>query len=127
MNINNAHSDNVDHTATSNYWTSTAFEPLTNIEEHFLAQQDTQLSIFQEKNENYGMDNISGGLDLTISENKKESLQALYFRMRDKLARFKQLVENDNEGTSEESIIDTLHDLANYSNIGIIVYNNQWK
>jgi hypothetical protein len=105
-----------------------AFLP-TNIENAFLSQQNEQYMIFQEKNKNYGMNNISGDedVDLNDPESKKEALQGLYFRMRDKMARFKQLIETNSQGSNDESLNDTLNDLSNYSNIAIIVNKDNWK
>lgn len=104
------------------------FEP-TNIESHFKAQQTEQFLLFQEKNKSYGMTNISGGeeVDLEIPENKKEALYGLWFRMRDKLARMRQLILTNSDGSADESLNDTLNDLSNYSNISIIVNKGEWK
>lgn len=104
------------------------FEP-TNIETHFKQQQTEQFLLFQEKNKSYGMTNISGGeeVDLEIPENKKEALYGLWFRMRDKLARMRQLILTNSDGSADESLNDTLNDLSNYSNISIIVNKGEWK
>jgi hypothetical protein len=104
------------------------FEP-TNIETHFTTQQTEQFLLFQEKNKSYGMTNISGGeeVDLEIPENKKEALYGLWFRMRDKLARMRQLILTNSDGSADESLNDTLNDLSNYSNISIIVNKGEWK
>jgi hypothetical protein len=104
------------------------FEP-TNIESHFKTQQTEQFLLFQEKNKSYGMTNISGGeeVDLEIPENKKEALYGLWFRMRDKLARMRQLILTNSDGSADESLNDTLNDLSNYSNISIIVNKGEWK
>jgi hypothetical protein len=104
------------------------FEP-TNIESHFKTQQTEQFLLFQEKNKSYGMTNISGGeeVDLEIAENKKEALYGLWFRMRDKLARMRQLILTNSDGSADESLNDTLNDLSNYSNISIIVNKGEWK
>jgi hypothetical protein len=104
------------------------FEP-TNIETHFTTQQTEQFLLFQEKNKSYGMTNISGGeeVDLEIPENKKEALYGLWFRMRDKLARMRQLILTNSDGSANESLNDTLNDLSNYSNISIIVNKGEWK
>lgn len=91
--------------------------------ERFKSQQMEQRSLFAEKHAHYGATNILDG-DHTDPEVIKESLHALYIRMRDKLNRFKTLIDNPN--TSDESMRDTLDDLSNYSNIAIIVSEGAW-
>lgn len=87
--------------------------------DEFVEQQQLEFDLFLKKNKNYGIENIwENGTE------KKEALQGLYFRMRDKLNRFKQLIENN---SGDEPIIDTLQDLSNYSNIAIIVEKDRWK
>ena len=91
--------------------------------ERFKIQQTLQRVLFNEKHTHYGASNILDG-DHTDPEVIKESLHSLYVRMRDKLNRFKTLIDNPN--TSIESMRDTLDDLSNYSNISIIVSDGAW-
>lgn len=76
--------------------------------------------IFYRKSVNYGKNNIKDE-----DTNTSEALDALFFRMKDKLNRFKQL--NTLNIDDEESIVDTLRDLANYSLIASIVSQKKWK
>lgn len=92
--------------------------------ERFKMQQTLQRVLFAEKHSHYGASNILDG-DHTDPELIKESLHSLYVRMRDKLNRFKVLIDNPN--TSDESMRDTLNDLSNYSNIAIIVAEGTWN
>lgn len=100
----------------------------TTLEMKFQELQNEEFQTFVIKNKNYGMHNISGGedIDMTESTNIKESLQGLYFRMRDKLARFKQLIEHDSNGTVDESLSDTLMDIGNYAKIANLVRQGKW-
>lgn len=92
--------------------------------ERFKSQQATQRDLFSEKHKHYGASNILDG-DHTDPEVIKESLHSLYVRMRDKLNRFKTLIDNPN--TSAETMRDTLDDLSNYSNIAIVVSDGAWN
>lgn len=76
--------------------------------------------IFYKKSVNYGKDNIKDE-----DTDTSEALDALFFRMKDKLNRFRQL--NKLQIEDEESIVDTLRDLANYSLIACIVSQKKWK
>lgn len=69
------------------------------------------------KHADYGPTNISaapGG-----------ALNGLRVRMHDKLARLNHLVENDADPLNE-SLRDTLLDLANYAAIGVLVLDGKW-
>ena len=73
--------------------------------------------IIEKKNNDYGDDNIG-----MLGE------RALFVRIWDKVQRLKQLVWNAKElKVSDESIEDTLKDLANYSIIQVILRRGQWK
>lgn len=85
----------------------------------FLAQFVQQLELFAVKHRNYGAENISGGLT------KKEILLGLYFKMRDKIQRFKNITQNGGV-ESDESLFNTLEDLANYSQIAQIILKEKW-
>jgi hypothetical protein len=76
-------------------------------------------SILLKKQQDYGPLNISlapGG-----------PFNGLRVRMYDKLARFSNLVDNNNDTPNYESLEDTFIDLANYAIIGILVHNGQWE
>jgi len=71
--------------------------------------------IYTAKNKDYG-DSFSEGY-------KEYGLNMPAIRIEDKLRRFKQLIKQDAE-VKNESIIDTLLDLANYSIMTIIEIEN---
>ena len=62
--------------------------------------------VYIEKNANYG-DSFSASID-------EWGLIAGVVRIDDKMRRLKQLVKTKSEGTQDESIRDTLEDMANY-------------
>lgn len=100
-------------------------EVLPEMFQEFVNQQVGQFQVFQEKNSNYGVSNLFGGNEnYEEPQNKNEALQGLYFRMRDKLTRFKELLQKEN--ISDETIYDTLDDLANYCQISQIILKNKW-
>lgn len=101
----------------------------TSIEEAFQQNQFELFELFKVKNRNYGSSNIAGGDDVDLSNpvDKRDALLGLYFRMRDKLNRFRQIIETQTNGTADESLSDTLGDLSNYGIIAKMVNENQWK
>jgi hypothetical protein len=100
---------------------------LSDIERNFQENQYKQFHIFREKNKMYGKDNISGGNDLDDETYNINTLESLYTRMQDKMDRFKMMLLTRNFGTVDESLIDTLDDLANYANIASLVKQGKWK
>ena len=105
----------------SNTWTDTT----DSVFKEFKQNQKKQYEIFFEKSQRYGLDNITGGEDVDLSdpEIQKEILQSLFFRMRDKLNRFKNQIVDSSD---PESMSDTLNDLSNYANIAKLVKDQKW-
>ena len=81
---------------------------------------------FCEKQYDYGPQNISLGRDLQDLENKRKSLQGIWFRSNDKLSRIDNLLTNMDSNPKNESLEDSYLDLANYSIIAHIVNKNKW-
>lgn len=75
--------------------------------ERFKEITDKMISLYEEKNNNYG-----NSFDKSLDE---DGLLVSKIRLGDKYNRFSTLIKNKSKGTTEESIIDTLIDLANYS------------
>lgn len=101
-------------------------ENYSSIINSFTSNQRKQRYLFIRKHSKYGAENIFNG-NYGDKEEVKDSLLALYTRAKDKLNRFKTLILQDQSGDdTDESIIDTLNDLANYANIAIIVYAGEW-
>jgi len=82
--------------------------------------------LFAKKQLDYGPSNISMGQSLETQEEIDWSLTALSIRMNDKLQRLMNLLRN-NQKPNNESIEDTLIDLANYSVMALIVKRGKWS
>lgn len=89
------------------------------IYDEFIKQQKEQLSLFATKHRKYGSVNLTGGLT------QFESLFGLFFRMNDKLNRYKNIIQTESE-TADETLEDTLNDLSNYANIARIILKKKW-
>lgn len=85
-----------------------------------------QYEQFASKMLDYGVKNIAQGTDLETKEEKKFALTAIFIRMNDKMARWKNLMLSGNE-VNNEPLIDTYKDLANYSIIAQLVDLDKWK
>lgn len=75
-------------------------------EDKFKAIIDELFETYKKKNSDYG-----NSFDKSIDE---WGLQAAAFRMDDKMNRFKNLVKNGTFKVKDETVVDTLKDLANY-------------
>ena len=84
----------------------------------FLKQQDVQFDLFSKKHKDYGHENLVAGLE------PNDVLMGLFFRMNDKLNRFKNLIGKTIE--LDESLEDTLNDISNYANIAQIILKGKW-
>ena len=74
-------------------------------------------NLYEEKNRNYG-----NSFDKSLDE---DGLLVSKIRLGDKFNRFSSLLKQQSEGTKEESIKDTLIDLANYAIMSIMWMENQ--
>ena len=84
----------------------------------FLGQQNVQFDLFSKKHKDYGHENLVAGLE------PNDVLMGLFFRMNDKLNRFKNLIGKTIE--LDESLEDTLNDISNYANIAQIILKGKW-
>tara|TARA_B110000977_G_scaffold186611_1_gene252766 strand:- start:6811 stop:7275 length:465 start_codon:yes stop_codon:yes gene_type:complete len=85
-----------------------------------------QLELFSKKHLDYGMGNISAGTNLENEDERSFALTGLWYRISDKINRWKNLMVNP-RGPQNETIIDTFQDVCNYAIIAQLVKNNQWK
>ena len=74
-------------------------------------------NLYEEKNRNYG-----NSFDKSLDE---DGLLVSKIRLGDKFNRFSSLLKQQSNGTNDESIKDTLIDLANYAIMSIIWMENQ--
>ena len=73
--------------------------------------------LYEEKNRNYG-----NSFDKSLDE---DGLLVSKIRLGDKFNRFNSLLKQQSNGTSDESIKDTLIDLANYAIMSVMWMENQ--
>lgn len=112
-------------------WTTniTMYNSNSTLYDEFEQLQTNQLKLFKMKNEMYGRYNVMGGdpdPDSNYTDDQiEEALNGLYYRMRDKLSRFKNILDNKFVSI-DEPLEDTLNDLSNYSNIAILINNGKW-
>jgi hypothetical protein len=92
----------------------------------YMAVMEEQLELFSKKHLDYGMHNITAGTSLGTQEEREFALSGLWYRMSDKINRWKNLLIN-NRGPQNETIIDTFQDICNYAIIAQLVQKNQWK
>ena len=74
-------------------------------------------ALYEEKNRNYG-----NSFDKSLDE---DGLLVSKIRLGDKFNRFSSLLKQQSNGTNDESIKDTLIDLANYAIMSIMWMENQ--
>ena len=92
----------------------------------YMAVMEEQLELFSKKHLDYGMSNISAGTSLSNKEERDFALAGLWYRMSDKINRWKNLIVST-RGPQNETIIDTFQDVCNYAIIAQLVERNQWK
>ena len=84
------------------------------------------LELFCDKQADYGPTNIGmGNAVVDTDEDVKRSLLGLSVRMNDKVQRLLNITLNDRK-PNNESVEDTLMDLANYSVMALIVMRKVW-
>jgi hypothetical protein len=96
--------------------------------ENFKVALNLQYRLFAEKHLAYGFENISLGGDLSKPKANKFSLTGLWFRLNDKMNRFKNIAINDAFNyVKDESMIDIFMDMANYAIIAKLVLQDKWE
>jgi hypothetical protein len=88
--------------------------------------QREQYELFCRKQSNYGPDNISLGTTLEREQDRKLSLQGLFFRLNDKINRYKQMIMFGAVDAVGESLEDTFKDISVYGIIAQLVRNGTW-
>lgn len=99
------------------------FPTMTN---EFKRIQQEQYELFCAKQKNYGPDNISMGSTLEREEDRKLSLQGLFFRINDKINRYKQMIMFGSQDAVGESLNDTFKDISVYGIIAQLVQSGKW-
>ena len=90
--------------------------------------QQEQYELFAKKMMDYGLSNISLGTTLEEPEDIKLSITGIWLRCNDKINRLKNLIKRDGKNyVSNEPIIDSFIDIANYGVIAMLVMRGKWK
>ena len=95
--------------------------------QEFKKIQQEQYELFLLKQHDYGPGNISVGTQLQTAEEVHLSLTGLWFRMNDKIKRFKNLLMNKRKSAVEgEPMEDAYLDVSNYGIMATIVSRGKW-
>jgi len=92
----------------------------------YMAVMEEQMELFAKKHLDYGMHNITAGTSLANEEERSFALTGLWYRMSDKINRWKNLIIS-NRGVNNEPLSDTFQDICNYAIIAQLVEKGQWK
>jgi len=92
----------------------------------YMAIVEEQLELFSKKHLDYGMANISAGTLLATEEERSFALTGLWYRISDKISRWKNLLIN-NKRINNEPLTDTYQDIVNYGIIAQLVERGLWK
>ena len=87
--------------------------------------QENQYRLFCSKQEDYGSGNISLGGDMSNKKDRNFAMLGLAIRMNDKMQRLLNLIKDGKE-PNNESLEDTLIDIANYAVMAQTVINKEW-
>lgn len=74
----------------------------------------------------YGINNMKAGTNLETEEDVKFALTGIWFRISDKMARWKNLTMNG-ENPNYESLYDTFMDIANYAIFAKLISRGLWS
>ena len=85
-----------------------------------------QYVLFAKKHLDYGMSNVSAGTQLANAEETQFALTGLWYRLSDKINRWKNLLITNRE-VSNEALTDTYQDITNYGIIAQLVERGMWK
>ena len=92
----------------------------------YMAIMEEQLELFSRKHLDYGMHNITAGTSLATEDEREFALTGLWYRMSDKINRWKNLIISSRV-PQNETLIDTFQDICNYAIICQLVQQDKWK
>jgi hypothetical protein len=101
-------------------------EEYPTIHEGYTKIMEEQFELFSRKHIDYGMSNISAGTQLSNEEEKDFALTGLWYRISDKVNRWKNLIITQADAKNE-TLTDTFQDLTNYGIIAQLVDRGMWK
>lgn len=85
-----------------------------------------QYELFAKKHLDYGMSNVAANTSLSNDDERQFALTGLFFRLNDKVSRWKNLLVNK-RNAQNETLTDTYQDIANYGIIAQMVTRDMWK
>jgi hypothetical protein len=97
-----------------------------NIAQGYKQIMKEQYTLFAKKHLDYGMANVAAGTQLSNDEEKQFALTGLFFRLNDKVSRWKNLIINK-RNAQNEALTDTYQDITNYGIIAQLVERGLWK
>jgi len=90
--------------------------------------QEEQYILFARKMMDYGLSNIALGSNLEDPEDVNLSLTGIWLRVNDKINRLKNLLKRKGRNyVTNEPMIDSFLDIANYGIIAMLVIRGKWK
>ena len=92
----------------------------------FKKLQEDQYTMFASKMSDYGLGNISLGTKLETPDEKKMSLSGIFFRVNDKINRWKNMLIKGGEAQNEP-LVDSWKDISVYCLIAQLVDGDNWK
>jgi len=101
-------------------------EEYPTIYDGYMDVMEEQLELFSKKHLDYGMHNITAGTSLNTEDEREFALAGLWYRMSDKINRWKNLIIK-NRDPQNETIIDTFQDICNYAIIAQLVERKLWR
>lgn len=84
-----------------------------------------QMELLASKMLDYGTDNMKAGTQLKTEQEIKFALTGAWFRLNDKVQRWKNMIFTDAE-PNNESLYDTFMDIANYAVIAKLISRGIW-
>ena len=96
------------------------------IYETYVEVMAEQFELFAKKHLDYGMGNVSAGTQLVNDEEKEFAMTGLWYRLSDKINRWKNMILTDRKAQNE-TLIDTFQDITNYGIICQMVSKDKWK
>ena len=87
---------------------------------------DEQFELFAKKHLDYGMGNVAAGTTLANQEETDFALVGLWYRISDKVNRWKNMILTGRKAQNE-TLIDTFQDITNYGIICQLVFRDKWK
>lgn len=110
-------------------WEKTTWEKFASkypkLADEFTVAAQEQLELLASKMLDYGTDNMKAGTNLETEEDIQFALEGVWFRLSDKVNRWKNLMRTKTS-PNNESLYDTFMDIANYAIIAKLISRGVW-